>query len=66
MMRSAKRLIQHHHLNRSLPLRGIKVLDLSRLQKAGFSHQEIQLLEEGIIRPAPIIPTPLRRAKAVI
>jgi crotonobetainyl-CoA:carnitine CoA-transferase CaiB-like acyl-CoA transferase len=33
----------------------------SVLQKAGFSLQEIQLLEEeGILRSAPIIPTPLR------
>jgi crotonobetainyl-CoA:carnitine CoA-transferase CaiB-like acyl-CoA transferase len=38
----------------------------SVLQQAGFSLQEIQLLEEeGIIHSAPIIPTPLRgRARA--
>ena len=36
MMRSTKKLIQHSHPNRSLPLRGIKVLDLSRLLPGGF------------------------------
>lgn len=36
MTRSTKKLKQYHHPNRSLPLRGIKVLDLSRLLPGGF------------------------------
>ena len=36
MIKTAKKLKQHDHLNRLLPLKGIKVFDLSRLLPGGF------------------------------